>query len=160
MLSSTITSISGSSKVFTIGLVTYSNQSKIKVLKVSKNNSHSLSLDLYDQWKAMEANAQWRFTPPTHVLAAFYQTLKEHHIEGGIQGRYDRYMQNCKILCKGMKEIGFKQLLPEHLQAPIIITFMQPNDPSFNFEQFYDVLSKNAPKEIHDLEAIIGTSSA
>ena len=37
LLSSTITSISGSSKVFTLGLVTYSNQSKIKILKVSKN---------------------------------------------------------------------------------------------------------------------------
>ena len=36
LLSSTITSISGSSKVFTIGFVTYSNQSKIRMLKVSK----------------------------------------------------------------------------------------------------------------------------
>ncbi len=36
LLSSTITSISGSSKVFTIGLVTYSNQSKINILKVPK----------------------------------------------------------------------------------------------------------------------------
>ena len=36
MLSSLITSISGSSKVFTLGLVTYSNESKIKILKVSK----------------------------------------------------------------------------------------------------------------------------
>ena len=37
LLSSTITSINGSSKVFTIGLVTYSNQSKISTLKVPKN---------------------------------------------------------------------------------------------------------------------------
>ncbi len=36
LLASTITSISGSSKVFTIGLVTYSNQAKIKLLKVPK----------------------------------------------------------------------------------------------------------------------------
>ena len=36
LLSSSITSISGSSKVFTIGLVTYSNQSKISLLKVPK----------------------------------------------------------------------------------------------------------------------------
>ena len=36
LLSSVITSVSGSSKVFNLGLVTYSNQSKIKVLKVSK----------------------------------------------------------------------------------------------------------------------------
>tara|TARA_Y100000741_G_scaffold329293_1_gene283125 strand:+ start:54 stop:527 length:474 start_codon:yes stop_codon:yes gene_type:complete len=36
LLSSTITSISGSSKVFTLGLVTYSNKSKINILKVPK----------------------------------------------------------------------------------------------------------------------------
>ena len=37
LLSSSITSISGASKVFSLGLITYSNQSKIKILKVSKN---------------------------------------------------------------------------------------------------------------------------
>ena len=37
MLSSTITSISGASKVFNIGLITYSNHAKIKFLKVNKN---------------------------------------------------------------------------------------------------------------------------
>ena len=37
LLSSSITSVSGASKVFTLGLVTYSNQSKINVLKIPKN---------------------------------------------------------------------------------------------------------------------------
>ena len=37
LLASTITSISGASKVFNLGLVTYSNQSKINILKVNKN---------------------------------------------------------------------------------------------------------------------------
>tara|TARA_B100000530_G_C15663081_1_gene371144 strand:+ start:49 stop:510 length:462 start_codon:yes stop_codon:yes gene_type:complete len=37
LLSSSITSISGASKIFHLGLVTYSNQAKIKLLKVNKN---------------------------------------------------------------------------------------------------------------------------
>ena len=37
LLASTITSISGASKIFNLGLVTYSNQAKIKVLKVNKD---------------------------------------------------------------------------------------------------------------------------
>ena len=37
LLASSITSISGASKVFNLGLVTYSNQAKIKVLKINKN---------------------------------------------------------------------------------------------------------------------------
>ena len=37
MLASSITSISGASKIFNLGLVTYSNQAKIKILKVNKD---------------------------------------------------------------------------------------------------------------------------
>ena len=37
LLSSSITSVSGSSKIFDLGLITYSNQAKIKFLKVNKN---------------------------------------------------------------------------------------------------------------------------
>jgi len=114
---------------------------KNDVIENAKGNCHSLSLDLYDQWTAMEKNKQWRFTPPTHVLAAFNQAIAEHKKEGGIQGRHKRYKNNCKIICDGMKEIGFEQLLPDELQAPIIITFKQPNDPNFNFQEFYNALS-------------------
>ena len=115
---------------------------KNNVIKNSKGNSHSLSLDLFDQWQAMEKNKQWRFTPPTHVLAAFYQALQEHAKEGGTQGRLKRYLNNCKIICNGMKKLGFQQLLTDNLQAPIIITFKQPGDSSFNFEKFYNALSE------------------
>ena len=111
------------------------------VLQNSKNNSHSLSLDLYDQWESMEKNAQWRFTPPTHVLAAFNQALIEHKKEDGTKGRYKRYKKNCKIICDGMAKLGFKQLLPNEVQAPIIITFLQPKVQNFDFKNFYDSLS-------------------
>ena len=37
LLASTVTSIEGSSKIFSLGLVTYSNQSKIKILKINKD---------------------------------------------------------------------------------------------------------------------------
>ena len=37
LLASTITSISGASKIFNLGFITYSNQAKIKILKVNKN---------------------------------------------------------------------------------------------------------------------------
>ena len=37
LLASTITSISGASKIFNLGLITYSNQAKIKILKVNEN---------------------------------------------------------------------------------------------------------------------------
>ena len=104
--------------------------------------AHSLSLDLHDQWRGFEGNAQWRFTPPTHVLAAFDQALVEHAGEGGVQGRGGRYGENCRILVDGMRRLGFETLLSDDLQAPIIVTFLMPRDPRFVFAEFYERLGE------------------
>lgn len=109
-------------------------------LEACAGNAHSLSLDLQDQYVNMEKTKQWRFTPPTHVIAAFDQAMSEHEAEGGIAGRGGRYRRNCKTLVDGMRALGFKTLLPDALQAPIIVTFHTPADPSFNFEVFYEKL--------------------
>ncbi len=111
-------------------------------LEQAKGNAHALSLDLYDQWQAMEKNGQWRFTPPTHVIFAFAQALDQFDAEGGIKGRHKRYAANCKVLIDGMRAMGFETLLPDSLQAPIIVTFKMPADPAFDFQTFYDALSR------------------
>jgi 2-aminoethylphosphonate-pyruvate transaminase len=111
-----------------------------KALAAAEGNAHSLSLDLHEQWKGFEANGQWRFTPPTHVLAAFHQALVEHADEGGVEGRGRRYRDNCAELVSGMRALGFVTLLPDALQAPIIVTFRMPADPKFVFADFYDRL--------------------
>lgn len=109
-------------------------------LQATKGNAHALVLDLYDQWQVIEATKQYRFTPPIHCIAAFHQALAEHAAEGGVAGRGARYRANCKILVDGMRALGFETLLPDHLQAPIIVTFHMPADPKFNFQLFYDKL--------------------
>ena len=76
-----------------------------------------------------------------YVLAAFNQALIEHKKEDGTKGRYKRYKKNCKIICDGMAKLGFKQLLPNEVQAPIIITFLQPKVQNFDFKKFYNSLS-------------------
>jgi len=111
-----------------------------KTLAKCEGNAHSLSLDLYDQWKSMEANKQWRFTPPTHVIAAFDSAISQFKAAGGVDGRNARYSNNCRILIDGMRELGFETLLPDDLQAPIIVTFKMPADTAFVFEEFYDRL--------------------
>ncbi len=115
---------------------------KQDTLERCKGHSPSLSLDLYDQWVAMQSNGQWRFTPPTHVLMAFHQAILEHEKEGGVAGREARYRNNCQTLVDGMRKLGFVTLLPDALQAPIIVTFHMPDDPAFDFQTFYDHLSE------------------
>ncbi len=105
-------------------------------------NAHSLGLDLHDQWSFMEQTRQWRFTPPTHVIAAFDRALAEHAAEGGVEGRGARYRRNCRVLVDGMRELGFRTLLPDGLQAPIIVTFHTPADPRFDFDAFYAALGR------------------
>ena len=109
-------------------------------LEETKGNAPALTLDLYDQWVAMEKTAQWRFTPPVQVIAAFHKALQIFAEDGGVEGRNRRYAGNCEILVNGMREIGFRTLLPDDLQAPIIVTFLTPRDPRFDFQDFYDRL--------------------
>ncbi|MEQ8664957.1 MAG: 2-aminoethylphosphonate--pyruvate transaminase [Rhodospirillales bacterium] len=110
-------------------------------LKRCQGNSRSLTLDLFDQWQAMEKNGQWRFTPPVQVIAAFDEALNIFEANGGVAGRGGRYAENCRALISGMRALGFETLLPDDLQAPIIVTFLTPADPAFDFQTFYDSLS-------------------
>jgi 2-aminoethylphosphonate-pyruvate transaminase len=106
-------------------------------LEVCAGNSSSLALDLLDQWQYMQKTGQWRFTPPTHVLAALRAAIDQHQAEGGQPARLARYSENCAALVSGMRGLGFRTFLPDALQAPIIVTFHSPPDPAYDFTEFY-----------------------
>ena len=113
-----------------------------EALEATRGNAPSLSLDLHDQWAAMEQNGQWRFTPPVHCILAFDKALDEFEAEGGVAGRGGRYRENCRMLLDGLRSLGFETLLPDAVQAPIIVTVHMPADPKFHFPTFYDRLSQ------------------
>jgi len=108
------------------------------VLEKSQGNSHSLAMDLYDQWTYMQKTTQWRFTPPTHVVAAFHAALGQFKAEGGQPARGARYRKNCETLIDGMGALGFRTFLPKEVQAPVIVTFHAPGDPAYSFKEFYE----------------------
>jgi 2-aminoethylphosphonate-pyruvate transaminase len=112
------------------------------VLEKAKGNATTLVLDLHDQWSNLAKTSQYRFTPPIHVIVAFHQALAEFDAEGGVVGRGGRYAGNCKILIDGMRALGFETLLPDALQAPIIVTFRMPAEKKFVFQDFYDRLKE------------------
>jgi 2-aminoethylphosphonate-pyruvate transaminase len=111
-----------------------------EALIATKGRATTLVLDLHDQWANLDKTGQYRFTPPIHVIVAFHQALREFADEGGVEGRGRRYRENCRILVSGMRALGFRTLLPDHLQAPIIVTFHMPTHPRFIFQRFYDGL--------------------
>ena len=111
------------------------------MLEATEGWSRSHSLDLFDQWRVMETNGgKWRFTSPTHVVSAFARALDELKDEGGIEARHTRYVANQKTMVKGMRALGFRTLLGDDLQSPIITSFYYPDDVEFEFQKFYDAL--------------------
>lgn len=107
-----------------------------------KGVSRSLSLDIYDQWKTMEkGHGKWRFTSPTHVVRAFKQAMDELKAEGGVEARYRRYCENHDVLVDGMRSLGFKTLLPDEIQSPVITSFLYPH-AGFDFKGFYAQLKE------------------
>ncbi|MHD0397900.1 2-aminoethylphosphonate--pyruvate transaminase [Staphylococcus simulans] len=106
-------------------------------LSHTKGNAQSLVLDLYDQWQIMEQDdGKWRYTSPTHVVAAFHQALVELDEEGGVDARHQRYQALNEYLRAQLAELGFKPYIDANVQSPIITTFLYPYE-TFDFNDFY-----------------------
>jgi 2-aminoethylphosphonate-pyruvate transaminase len=110
-------------------------------LMATEGSARSLSLDLLAQLKGFDKNGQFRYTPPTHVILAFDQALKELEQEGGVIARAARYRRNNQVLIEGMTHLGFRLFLDPKVQSYIITGFHYPADPGFSFELFYRRLS-------------------
>ena len=108
-----------------------------KALDQCEGKARSLSLDLYDQWKTMQADGKWRFTSPTHVVLAFAKALEELDEEGGIEARSRRYQENNRYLISHMKAMEFIPYVSEEHQGPIITTFFYPENRNYNFDEMY-----------------------
>ena len=89
------------------------------VLEARAGNAHSLAMDLHDQYVYMEKTTQWRYTPPTHVVAALRVAVDQFKEEGGQPARLERYRKNCETLVAGMAELGFRPFLAAAVQAPM-----------------------------------------
>ncbi|MDB5946392.1 MAG: 2-aminoethylphosphonate--pyruvate transaminase [Ramlibacter sp.] len=107
------------------------------VLDSCAGRSQSLAMDLYDQYTYMEKTGQWRFTPPTHVVVALAEAIRQFEEEGGQPARLARYTRNYQTLIHGMARLGFMPFLEPAVQAPIIVTFHAPGDPRYEFKAFY-----------------------
>ncbi len=112
-----------------------------RLTSLGDGHARSLCLDLVAQWKGLQSDGQFRFTPPTHALLAFHQALLELESEGGVQARAARYRNNHQTLIQGMRALGFREYLKPALQGYIITSFHYPKHQNFDFASFYSILS-------------------
>jgi 2-aminoethylphosphonate-pyruvate transaminase len=113
-----------------------------EALLAAEGCARTVSLDLLAQWKGLERDGQFRFTPPTHVMLAFDRALDELDEEGGVAGRGRRYHENHTMLARGMKEMGFVEYVASELQGDTITSFRYPSNRNFDFQDFYRRLSE------------------
>lgn len=109
-------------------------------LAAMRGNGPSVSLDLQAQLAGFHANRQWRFTPPTHVVAALSAALDQLEAEGGVPARAARYRRHMDALVAGMRRLGFTPYLPDALQGPVILTLLEP--AGFDFDALYGSLHR------------------
>ncbi|RYG12191.1 MAG: 2-aminoethylphosphonate--pyruvate transaminase [Burkholderiales bacterium] len=107
------------------------------ILDACAGRSQSLAMDLHDQHVYMERTGQWRFTPPTHVVVALAEAIRQFEEEGGQPARLARYTNNYRTLIHGMSRLGFMPFLDPAIQSPIIVTFHAPGDDRYDFKAFY-----------------------
>ncbi len=111
------------------------------LLEASESVARSLSLDLVAQWRGLEGNGQFRFTPPVQALLAFHQALLELDAEGGVEARAARYSRNHQTLETRMAGLGFVPFLDASYRSHIISAYRYPEHAAWNFERFYRELS-------------------
>ena len=103
-------------------------------LEKLRNNSSSLTLNLYDEWRYMDQTNQFRFTPPMQIVDYLYKSTIKLQEEGGIAERYKKYQRLNKIVRETLKD-KLISVIEDEEQDKLMTLFKHP-DPNFNFIEF------------------------
>lgn len=101
----------------------------------------SMSLDLKAQHALMDSTGRFRFTPPTHVVLALQQALRELDAEGGPEVRGARYKENQRLVIERLGALGLRPYVDAEHRSYINSTFPYPPAP-FSFDAFKDGLKR------------------
>ena len=113
-----------------------------QALEGARGHARSLSLNLWDQNLHIDRTGAFRFTPPTQVAAAFAQACREHRAEGGSEARLERYRRNWRRLVDGMRQMGFRTVVPDGVASPIVAPFHDPDHPAFSFQALFEGMKR------------------
>ncbi|HTE33516.1 MAG TPA: 2-aminoethylphosphonate--pyruvate transaminase [Chryseolinea sp.] len=112
---------------------------KKALLPALQKQRRSFYFDLYNQYTGFQKTGQMQFTPPVQVVYALRQAIDEYFQEGET-GRWNRYRESWETLYAGLKQLGFKFLLPRELESQILVAIVEPAHPGYNFDKMHDYL--------------------
>ena len=113
--------------------------------------------NLYRQYYSFEyANKEMHFTPPTQLIYAASQGVKEYFLEGE-ENKIKRIKRMHELVLESLKELGFKLYLKEEHLGPLVISVLYPNDANWNFMKIHDYLYDHGftlfPRPVGDVKA-------
>ena len=109
------------------------------LLQSGQVQPRSYYLNLYEQYCSLEAKHQTRFTPPVQVFYALDQALTEY-FEETERSRYRRYMDSNDELVNGLRQLGFRFLLPADQRSRLLTAVIEPTHPAYSYDQMHDYL--------------------
>ncbi len=112
---------------------------KKNLLNTLQENRRSFYFDIFNQYQGFNNTGQMPFTPPVQVVYSLKQALNEY-LKETEAGRWTRYQQNWHILYRGLTRLGFSFLLPIEQQSKILLAVLDPEDPSYCFQDMHDYL--------------------
>lgn len=107
--------------------------------KCAQVQPRSYYLDLNAQHCFFEAESCVRFTAPVQLFYALDQALTEY-FEETEQGRHQRYEENYTELVNGIRQLGFRFLLPADQHSRLATTLIEPTHPAYSYGEMHDYM--------------------
>lgn len=93
--------------------------------------------NLYLQYDFFEKTGEMHFTPPVQTIYATRQALDEYFAEGE-EAKWARHTRVFEAIHRGLKELGFKDVIKRELQAGLVVSVLYPDDDNWDFEKIHD----------------------
>ncbi len=108
------------------------------IIEASKDYpKRSYYCNLYLQYDFFERTGEMHFTPPVQTAYATKQAIKEYWEEGE-DAKWNRHKAVFDEICKGLSEMGYKQVIKPEYRAGLVATAVYPDDKNFSFEAIHD----------------------
>lgn len=111
---------------------------KLESLQATVANARSYYFDLHQQYRSLDKEGVFAFTPPVQVLYSLAQALRELAVQTVI-GRIQHYHQLYDCLISGLQTLGFRCVTPINRQSKLLATIAFPN-ADYDFDHFHDYL--------------------
>lgn len=113
---------------------------KREVVEKSKDYPvRGMYMNMYNQYKRLNASGEMQFTAPVQTMYAVHQALKEL-LEVGVEGRIAHTRKIYDKIRENVLELGFTEVLPFEKQSHLIVAVDYPENVGFDFKEFHDYL--------------------